>query len=257
MRRMVLIGALLLVAGLAVVPTGSGATASGDDVILGIRLGERDGAPIPGSTANGLNFIIFFDVAATDGVIQPVTLAVELPAGLHWGAVAPQPSDGCHGTAPAVCTAPTASNGVGTVGVSWGWDVVADRAGAYTVTATATPAQPDPNPANNTATFQIEVVAPTVPASVLVSAPTVDVARSVVTASVHVDAGGVPVRPTAVACRGLIGATRIRGVATESAGSATCRYRIASSAKGKTLHGTIQMTVQGRTVKKVFATKLG
>lgn len=38
--------ALPIVAGLAVVPPGFGATASGGDIILGIRLGERNGAPL-------------------------------------------------------------------------------------------------------------------------------------------------------------------------------------------------------------------
>jgi hypothetical protein len=71
--------------------------ATGDDISLGIRFGDAQGRPIPGTTANGLHFILFFDVATTTGLIQPVTLSVGLPTGLHWRANAPEGPRRLHG----------------------------------------------------------------------------------------------------------------------------------------------------------------
>src|SRR5437660_9197731 len=91
--------ALALIAGCAAIPA-AGSAATGDDISLAINFGMNNGSPIPGTTAKGLNFNLFFNVATTAGVIQPITLTVGLPSGLHWGAVAPTAADGCQGTAP-------------------------------------------------------------------------------------------------------------------------------------------------------------
>jgi len=253
--RAFVIVALALVAGFAALPAAAAPAATGDDISLAIHFGDQEGRPIAGTTANGLHFILFFDVATTTGLIQPVTLTVGLPSGLHWGANAPSPADGCQGTAPAVCTASTASNG-GTVEVGWGWDVTADAPGTYAVTATATPTQPDPNLANNTAVFQFQVVVPTAPPKVAVTAPTVVHTGSVVSATVHVTARGAPTRPTAVTCTATVGGTKLHGKTHVASGLAACRFTSPRNAKGKTLHGTLTVTVDGTTRTRTFSVKL-
>ena len=247
---------LVLIAACVGALVGSGSAATSDDISLGINLGEPNGSPIPGTTADGLNFILFFNVATTTGLIQPVTLTVGLPAGLHWGAVAPTPSDGCQGTAPAVCTASTAANGAGTVAVGWGWDVVADAAGSYSVSATVVPTDPDPNTANNSATFRFRVVVPATTPHIAVTRPTVREAGSIVTASVHVSANGTPANPTAARCTGAIGATKLRGKAHLASGLVSCRYPAPRSAIGRILRGAVTVTVDTATLTRRFAIKL-
>jgi hypothetical protein len=137
--------------------------AADDDVFLKIEMGDaHGGVPAPGrTTSKGLGFQQFFEVDTTNGVIQPVTLNVSLPAGLHWAPGTLQSNDGCQDNTPGDgCTAPLGPNPLGTIGIEWFWDVIADHAGTYSVTATVTPAEPDPNTANNTATFQFQVNAP-------------------------------------------------------------------------------------------------
>lgn len=51
-------------------------------------------------------------------------------------------------------------NEVGTVGAGYVWDVVADRAGTYEITASVTATEPDPDTSDNTHTFRFEVVQP-------------------------------------------------------------------------------------------------
>ena len=253
--RALVIALVVLVGGLFALPAAAASAATGDDISLEIHFGDKEGRPIAGTTADGLQFILFFDVATTDGLIQPVTLSVGLPSGLHWGANGPASSAGCQGTAPAVCTASTASNG-GTVEVGWGFDIVADAAGTYTVTATATPAQPDPNPANNAATFQFQVVVPTVTPTVAVTTPSVGRIGSIVSATVHVTAGGAPVRPASVSCTAAVGGTKLHGKAHSAAGVASCRYTAPRSTRGKTLHGALTITVGGTTRTRAFSIRL-
>lgn len=253
--RTFVIALVALAAGLFALPAAAGPAATGDDISLAIHFGTTQGRPIPGTIANGLHFNLFFDVATTTGLIQPVTLSVGLPSGLHWGANAPVPADGCRGTAPAVCTASTASNG-GTIEVGWGWSVIADAVGTYTVTATASPAQPDPDPANNAATFRFQVVVPTVTPTIAVTTPTVAHTGSTVSATVHVTADGAPVRPTSVSCAAAVGGTKLHGQAHSADGLASCRYTAPRSARGKTLHGTLTVTADGTTRMRSFSIRL-
>jgi hypothetical protein len=228
---------------------------SGDDVILGIHFGDKEGRPIPGTVATGLHFLVFFDAASTSGVVQPVTLTVGLPSGLHWGQIAPQPSDGCQGTAPAVCTATTADNG-GTVEFGWGWEVTADAPGTYTIAATVTPAQPDPNPANNSATFQFQVVLPTVPPTASLTFPKIARAGSVVAATLHVTVEGTPAPLSALTCLAFLGPIPVRGKAHIALSSAVCRFPTPRNAKGKRLRATVRITMNGTTISKHFTVKL-
>jgi hypothetical protein len=253
--RVFVIALVALVAGLVALPAAAGPAATGDDISLAIHFGDNEGRPIAGTTANGLHFNLFFDVATTTGLIQPVTLSVGLPSGLHWGAIGPAPSDGCQGTAPAVCTASTASNG-GTIEVGWGWNVIADAAGTYTVTATATPTQPDPNPANNMATFQFQVVVPAVTPTIAVTKPTVARTGSIVSATVHVTADGAPARATNVSRTAAVGGATLHGKAHSADGVASCRYTTPRSARDKTLHGTLTVSVDGTTLTRTFSIKL-
>jgi len=54
------------------------------------------------TTTNRLNFQIVVEVESTSGVQQPITIRTQLPAGLSWGTDAPDPGEGCTGTAPAI-----------------------------------------------------------------------------------------------------------------------------------------------------------
>jgi hypothetical protein len=247
----------LVVLGAAFPPAAAGRLAD-DDVILTVGFRNASG------TTTGPSFKLDFNVETTAGVIQPVTLTVTLPDGLRWGADAPDPTEGCQGTAPAVCTLTLGQNGVGTVGVEWAWDVVADRPGTYVVNGTVVPSQSDPNPANNKATFQFEVTQPSSPDKGSVSvkatratiAPAKPRAGSRVSATVHLTVGGTPVRPTGVRCTAMLGGSKIRGTARIAKGSATCRFATRRGAKGTLLRGSISVRVASKTVTRRFSTRL-
>jgi hypothetical protein len=140
--------------------------------------------------------------------------------------------------------------------VGWGWDVVADAAGTYSVTATVTPTQPDPNLANNTSTFQFDVVVPVAQPSIALTRPNVTQADSIVSATVQVTADGAPARPTTVACTAVIGATKLHGKPHAASGLATCRYTTPPSPKGRTLRGELTVTVDGITRTRRFSVTL-
>jgi hypothetical protein len=66
-----------------------------------------------------------------------------------------------------------------------------------------------------------------------------------------------PVRSGTVACSAAIGTKHIASNGHALAnGIAACRWHIPASAKGKTIHGTISVTVQGVKVTRAFAVKI-
>jgi hypothetical protein len=81
-------------------------------------------------------------------------------------------------------------------------------------------------------------------------------AGAVVTASVRVTSAGAPVRPTGVRCAGSIGNAKVRGVPGATTGRASCTYRTPVDAKGKTLRGSILLTVRDKRYLRRFATRL-
>jgi hypothetical protein len=241
------------------------AAEGGDDVILTMQVGQN-GHPSSTTKTTGLNFQLFFNVDTTVGIVQPVTLTVGLPNGLHWGADGPDPADGCRGTAPAVCTITLGQNAAGTVGGVWRWDVVADQPGAYEVTAAVTPALPDSNTSNNSAAFAFQVTQPasgksTGSGSVSASRARVTPARpragSVVSATVRLAGKGKPARPSGIVCTAKLGSTPLHGKATATAGAATCRYATPRAAEGKVLRGTISFRAGSARITRRFATRLG
>jgi hypothetical protein len=246
----------------AMTPAASG-RATADDLQIDAYLMPQGS----GTRTRGLTFQIGFEIASSAGVERQITARISLPAGLRWGNDGPDPSEGCTASDPAVCTTRLQPNPVGTYGAGWVWDVVADRAGTYVVTSSVESSEPDPNPSNNTSTFRFEVVqagggGPTGGGGTAVSAGTVKVtpkspkAGTVVVARVSVRAGGSAVRPTAVRCTATIGAAKIAGSPRSAAGSATCRYRTATVARGKTLRGTVSFNARGKKFSKRFAAKL-
>jgi hypothetical protein len=221
------------------------------------------------SKTNGLRFQLAFEVSSSSGVPHEFTLTTSLPAGLSWGTDGPDPSEGCSGTAPAVCTQTTSANPAGTVGGGWQWDVVASAAGFYEVTASVESPEPDPDLSNNRDTFRFEVAEPpsgggggggggaSVSASAVSLKPAKPKAGATVMATVRVTSGGNAVRPQRLTCGGTLGTTRVSGRPRTTAGTASCGYRTTRAAKGKTLRGTIAFTAGGRKLSRRFSVKLG
>jgi hypothetical protein len=166
-------------------------------------------------------------------------------------------------------------NEVGTIGAGYLWDVVADRAGVYEITASVEPTEPDPELSNNTDTFRFEVTQPTsggggtggggsggggavsASAGAVKLTPAKPRAGSLVTATVRVTAGGAPVRPTGLTCAGTIGSAKLKGTGKTASGSATCVYRTPKSAKSKTLRGSVSFIARGTKFTKRFSARLG
>jgi hypothetical protein len=217
---------------------------------------------------NGLEFRIRAEAESTSGVEQAVTIKIALPDGLRWGTDGPDPTEGCTGTAPAACATRMTTNPVGTFGTGYVWDVVADRAGTYEITASVEPTEADPDITNNSDTFRFEVVAggegggggggggASVTASSAKLSPAPIRAGSIVTASVRIVLDGALVRPTRVTCAGAIGGTKVRGVPKATRGKAACTYRTPRTAKGMTLRGSVAFTARGERYVRRFAAKL-
>jgi hypothetical protein len=263
MRRTTLgIGSALVGVFALVVPTGTSGMPAADDVSIQVFLQQGNLM----TRTNGLAFDIVTEVESASGVVQRVTIQISLPSGLRWGADGPDPSEGCTGTTPAVCVSETSANPVGTVGTGYRWNVVADQPGNYEITASVTPTEADPDVSNNTDTFGFEVVAgpggggggggATVAAGAARLAPKPVKAGAVVTASVRTTSSGAPVRPSGVRCTGTIGSAKVRGVPRARRGTASCTYRTPVAAKGKTLRGTISLTVGDTRFVRRFATRL-
>jgi hypothetical protein len=81
-------------------------------------------------------------------------------------------------------------------------------------------------------------------------------AGSIVTASVRIVLGGMPVRPTRVTCTGTIGGVRVRGVPKATRGKASCTYRTSRAAKGKTLRGAVAFTARAKRYVRRFGVRL-
>lgn len=235
--------------------------ATDDDVSLGILL-VRNGQVVPDTTTRGLSFGLGFWVNDTATHLQDVTLTLTLPSGLHWGNKAPDAADGCSSSsAPVSCTGPLRRNEAGAVDALWIWDVVADHTGTFVVTATVNPSEPDPNPANNTATFQFDVAAapttPTTPSNAAeASAVTVQPSRpragTTLSASVRVQGG----RPTNIRCVASVGLVGLVGSGATTTMTATCRFRTPHTAAGKMLRGTISLKVGASAFSRHFSTRL-
>lgn len=69
------------------------------------------------------------------------------------------------------------------------------------------------------------------------------------------DTGG-PVTTGTVACSATVGGVAVRGTHTLTNGIATCVFKLPKTAKGKTLHGKISLTVQGTTLSKSFTARV-
>lgn len=268
------LGALAIVACGAVFSAPAAGKPAADDVSIALYLHMLD--PTDTKTT-GLNFPLNVIVQSGSGVPQKVTVRLALPAGLSWGRDAPDPTEGCPSATPTVCTLGMEVNGAGTVGVGWVWDVVAAAPGFYDVTASVEPEQPDPDTANNTATFRIEVVALTVggggsggggggsgggggasvSASVVKLMPAKPKAGSAVAATVRVSSGDSAVKPTKLACVGSLGTTKLKGTSRAVLGRAMCTYHPPRAAKGKTLRGAVSFTARGRKFAKRFSARLG
>ena len=260
------VGVLLGVLASMLLPAAVPASAAADNVSIQVFLESGNQM----ASTNGLSFRIVAEVESSAGVIQPITIRIALPAGLRWGTDGPDPGEGCTVDNPAVCSTATSMNGVGTVGGGYVWDVIADRAGRYEITASVTTTEPDPDTSDNTHTFGFDVVAPpggggggggggvvSASASAAKVSPAKPKAGTVVTASVRVSAGGTPVRPTAIACAATIGAAKLKGSGKAASGTATCAFRTPKAAKGKTLRGSVSFTARGERFTKRFAAKLG
>lgn len=258
-RHLLPLTALGLMA-LAVSFAPSAAGAPEDDLSLAIQLAAHY-QPIP-DTSTGPSFEVAYSVTPKVGLTQRITLTVGLPDGLQWGADGPDPGENCQGTAPAVCTVDLQPDPTGNVGFAYIWDVVADRPGTYELTASLETTLPDPDLTNNTATFRFDVIQPssgsgaTVTATAAKVAPKKPRAGSIVTAFVHVAAGGSPVRPTRITCAGRIGKARLKGKRKAARGTASCRYATPHGAKGKLLRGTISFTVGSKKISRRFSVRL-
>jgi hypothetical protein len=264
-RRHFVHGAIALVA-LVLVAT-AGATPAADDVIVDVHFAHQTG-----TTASSPKFKIEVSVHSTSGVLQPIVVTIGLSDGLRWGADPPDPSEDCVTANPAVCTTRMKANEVGTIETGWNWDVVAERTGAFEISAAVEPAEADPDTSNNRKTFAFEVVSTggsegggpgggggslAVSASAVKLVPARPRAGSTVVASVSVRRGGSPVRPTGVACAASAGATKIKAAAGSRSGLASCLLKPPRTAVGKVLAGSISFRAGGRAFTKRFSTKLG
>jgi hypothetical protein len=65
-----------------------------------------------------------------------------------------------------------------------------------------------------------------------------------------------PVKAGTVSCAGKIGTKAVPATHSLAAGVATCNWKVPSSAKGKTLRGTVKLVVKGTTLTKSFSVKI-
>lgn len=219
------------------------------------------------STVAGLNFQVGLMVAS-EGPDPSVSKArIELPAGLRWGLNAPRlqrcTSDATSGTCEARID--------GTFN-QWGWDVIADAAGSYTLKAQIIESsQSDPDTSDNATTVTVVVTqaagggsgggsggssGSAAVASAVKVTPAAPKAGSTLVASVRVTKGGSPVKPTGIMCSASIGKTKVKGGAKSSSGVASCLFKTPKSGKGKTLLGSVSFSAGGQSFAKQFAARL-
>lgn len=184
-----------------------------------------------------------------------VKVQFALSPGLHWGADGPDPGEECTASEQTTCETTVPGDGVTT---GWGWNVTADKPGAYTLSAQIVESSTtDPDASNNTTSITVNVSeAVVISASAAKLSPARPKAGAAVTATVRVTAGGDPVRPTGVSCTGKAGATKLKGTPRATVGTATCAYRPPKTAKGKRLSGAIELVARGEPFTKRFSAKL-
>jgi hypothetical protein len=225
--------------------------------------------PNGGSVSIGaLNFVAGFLVRNTGPDPATVKVGIELPAGLHWGNDAPDPSEACTVGETSVC-----SLALGTQGnfafAAFGWDVVAATTGSYTLKVQVIESSTsDPDTSDNASAVTVVVTqpaepepSPQPPAAVATGAVKVSPAKpkagSSVVASVRVTRDGSPLRPRGIACAATIGKTRIRGGAKSSSGLASCLFKTPKTGKGKRMLGSVSFKAGGQSFTKRFSVRLG
>ncbi len=220
------------------------------------------------ATVGGLNFVAGFLVRNMGPDSATVKVRIELPAGLHWGNDAPDPSEACTVGETSVCTLVLGTQGNFAFS-AWGWDVVADATGSYTLKVQVIESSTsDPDTSDNASSVTVVVTQPAEPepsperpAAVAASAVKVSPAKpkagSTVVASVRVTGGGLPVRPRGVACAATIGKTKIQGGAKSSSGVASCLFKTPKTGKGKRMLGSISFKAGGQSFTKRFSARLG
>jgi hypothetical protein len=65
-----------------------------------------------------------------------------------------------------------------------------------------------------------------------------------------------PVAKGTVACKAVVAGKRLTATHSLANGVATCYWQLPETAKGKLLHGTVSITVQGTTLTKTFAVRV-
>jgi hypothetical protein len=225
--------------------------------------------PIPNGgtvTVTSLNFKAGVSVSNATAGDASFKIRFELSPGLRFGTDGPDPSEFCTASAPFECQTPSLNpDRLGGGDFGWAWDIVAERAGTYTLRAEIVGSSTaDPNPANNVISATVVVREPggqtTQPAAAVASGVTLSPARpragSTVAATVRVSAGGAPVKPSRVRCSGTVGGAKLTGTPRATAGAATCRYHPSRATRGKTLRGRITFAARGRTMTRRFSTTL-
>jgi hypothetical protein len=223
-------------------------------------------------TVTSRTFYVFVDVSLIAPAAAKGTVRAELGPSLSWGRDGPDPGEQCVGTATAgVCEIGDLQPIAGQSSSGWFWDVVAPQNGAYTFGAALTStSDTDTDLSNNASAITIVVSeaqgggggggggsAAAARASSVKLSPAAPKAGSRVVASVRVTKGGSPIRPTGVTCKGTIGGTKVKGGPRAASGVASCLFKTARSAKGKSLAGSISFRAGGSAFTKRFAVRLG
>jgi len=243
----------------------AGAAPASSNLILDILVGNTrsDAHIVPrhqNETVTSLRFKVGVNVETIGpDVAADVRVRLHLPEGLHWGADLPDPTENCTSTATtADCQPgfPLDANDLSRRATGWGWDVTADAPGDYALSAEVVQSSaPDPDTSDNSSQVTVHVTRAVSIGGVKIS-PARPKAGAVVTARVAVTAGGDAITPTSVRCAGKVGGKTVSSRAASSGGRATCSFRPARSAKGKTLHGSVTVVAAGATATRAFAVKL-
>ena len=265
---------LVAAGAVALLASSAGAAPEAIDLQLDIAVGEGTVAArgtqapvVPNGTSvtiQGLSFHGGPVVSLINPEPASAKVRFELPPGLSWGPDFPDPAETCTSTpSTAECLTPSLQPVTGQTDWGWGWDLVAAQAGTYVLKAELAEATPaDAQPSNNSSSVTVVVTEAPVGGETAVAAGAVKLtpakpkAGSVVRATVAVTAGGVPVRPTSISCKSLLGSKKLNGTAKTTTGTATCIYRPPASAKGKSLRGTMSFSARGKPFTRRFSAKL-
>ena len=279
--------AVLGVVAAAVVVTAAGASPASVDVELNLgatSTGLGSAAPLTPSggtaTVTRRDFAVHAEISLiTSAAGGRPKIRFELGGGLRWGADDPDPTEGCTNTpTTADCTLDVDLQPItGQTSGGWSWNAVAPQNGTYTFSGEIVElAEPDPVPANNSATITIVVNEGTgggsgpggggsggggeggsvVSAAAKVT-PSKPKAGATLVATSRVTRGGSPIRPSGVACSASVGGTKLRTVPKAASGIASCLVKTPKSARGKRLTGSISFRAGGRAFAKPFAARLG